>query len=284
MPNIAQYHPQIVHFVVALLFLGVAFRIVSLIRRPSFTDYAAVTLLLIGTGAAVAAVRSGTDAHGPVERIPGTRAQVVEHEENGEWTRNVFLGVALIELAALGLARKPTLTRYLRYAHFASAAVGVAGLAALYKTAAQGGDLVYSYAGGPGLRTGKPEDVDRLLLAGLYNQSRLDRRAGRLAESATLVNEMAKRFPADTNIRFLRVESLLLDSKDYREALAAIDSIAIPPGDARLGARRATLKADIYLALGRPDSARAVLGAAVAAFPQNTRLKAKMDSIKPGDS
>jgi uncharacterized membrane protein len=284
MPNIAQYHPQIVHFVVALLVLGVAFRLLSLIRRPSFTDYAAATLLLIGTGAAVAAVRSGTDAHGPVERIPGARAQVMEHEEDGQRTRNVFLGVAIIELAALGLARKPTLTRYVRYAHFASALVGLAGLAALYETAEHGGELVYSYAGGPGLRTGEPQDVERLLLAGLYNQSRLDRRAGRLAESATLVNEMAKRFPADTNVRFLRVESLLLDSKDYKGALAAIDSIAIPPADARLGARRATLKADIYLALGRPDSARAVLGAAVAAFPQNTRLKAKMDSIKVGDS
>ena len=55
MPNIAQYHPQIVHFVIALLVLGVGFRLVSLIRRPSFTDYAAPTLLLIGTGAARAA-------------------------------------------------------------------------------------------------------------------------------------------------------------------------------------------------------------------------------------
>jgi uncharacterized membrane protein len=284
MPNIAQFHPQIVHFVVALLFIGVGFRLVSLIWRPSFTDYAAATLILIGTGAAVAAVRSGTDAHGPVERIPGTRAEVMEHEEDGQRTRNIFLGVALIELGALGLARKPTLTRYLRYAHFASALVGVVGLTVLYETAEHGGELVYSFAGGPGLRTGQPQDVERLLLAGLYNQSRQDRRAGHLAESASLVNEMAKRFPADTNIRFLRVESLLLDSKDYRGALVTIDSITIAPSDARLGARRATLKADIYLALGRPDSARAVLATAVAAFPQNVRLKAKMDSIKTGNN
>lgn len=30
MPNIAEFHPQIVHFVVALLFVGVAMRIVTL--------------------------------------------------------------------------------------------------------------------------------------------------------------------------------------------------------------------------------------------------------------
>jgi len=53
-----------------------------------------------------------------------------------------------------------------------------------------------------------------------------------------------------------------------------------PPTDARLRPRQATLRADIYLALGKPDSARAVLAPVVAAFPQSTRLKAKLDSIR----
>lgn len=44
--------------------------------------------------------------------------------------------------------------------------------------------------------------------------------------------------------------------------------------------RKASLKADVYLAMGKPDSARATLAPVVAAFPQNTRLKAKLDSIK----
>ncbi len=280
MPNIGQFHPQIVHFAVALLFVGLAFRIVSLTGRLTFTNYAAATLLLIGAGAAVVAVRSGTDAHGPVERIPGTRDLVIEHEEQGKKTRNLFLAVAAIELIALALTRKATTARYVRHAHFASAIVGVVGGVQLYEAAEHGGRLVYSYAGGPGLRTGDPKDVERLLLSGLYNQSRQDRKAGRLAESATLVNEMAKRFPGDTSVRFLRVESLLLDSKNYPAALAAIDSISLAPTDARNRSRQASFKADIYLALGKPDSARATLAPVVAAFPQNTRLKAKMDSIR----
>ena len=280
MPNLAQFHPQIVHFVVALLLVGVGARLISLTGRLKFTDYGATTLLLLGTIAAVLAVKSGTDAHGPVERIPGAREAVIKHEENGKTTRNIFLGVALIELAALGLARKPTTTRYVRYAHFASAIVGLWGSAQLYEAAEHGGELVYSYAGGPGLRTGDPKDIERLLLAGLYNQSQADRRGGRSAQAASLVNEMARRFPTDTTVRFLHVESLLRDTKDYRGALAALDSISVGETDGRLRARQATLRADLYLALGKSDSARAALTPVVAAFPQNARLKAKLDSIR----
>jgi hypothetical protein len=208
------------------------------------------------------------------------RDLVIEHEELGKKTRNIFFVVAALELAALGFSRKATIARYARYAQFGSAIVGVYGAAVLYEGAEHGGELVYSYAGGPGLRTGDPKDVERLLMAGLYNQSRLDRREGRSERSAALVDEMAKRFPGDTNVRFLHAESLLLDSKNYPAALAVVDSIIVAPSDARLGPRKATLKADIYLAQGKRDSARAVLASASAAFPQNPRLKAKLDSIK----
>jgi len=279
MPNLAQFHPQIVHFVVGLLFIAVAFRIVSLTGRLSFTNYAATTLLLIGAAATVLAVKSGTDAHGPVERIPGTRELVQEHERQGETTRDYFLAVAAIELIALWLARRGEV-RYVRFAHYASVLVGIFGCVGIYYTAERGGRLVYSYGGGPGLRTGNPQDVERLLLAGLYSQSRNDRKAGRSDKAADLVTVMANVFPADTNVRYLHAESLLLDSKNPRSALVTLDSISTPPKDARNQSRIASLKADIYVALQRPDSARAVLASVVAAFPQNTRLKAKMDSIK----
>ena len=170
--------------------------------------------------------------------------------------------------------------RYARFAHFASALVGVFGCASLYETAEHGGELVYSYGGGPGLRTGDPQDVERLLIAGLYNQAQLDRRAGRHAEAAALIGQLASRAPSDTNVRLLHAESLLLDSKDYRRALSVLDSIAVPESNARLRTRQASLKADIYLGLGKPDSAKAVLAPVVAANPGNTRLRARLDSIQ----
>ena len=77
------YRPQIVHFAIALLVTGVVFRLVSLSGKLAFTNPSALVLILAGTVAAVLAAKSGTEAHGPVERIPGARAAVQEHE-NGE--------------------------------------------------------------------------------------------------------------------------------------------------------------------------------------------------------
>src|SRR2546426_10323787 len=101
MPNIGAYHPIIVHFAIALLVLGVIFRWVSLTGRAPFTGPAAATVLILGAAAAVLAVHSGTDAHGPVERIPGVRQAVMDHEEAGDWARNVFPVVAALRVVAL---------------------------------------------------------------------------------------------------------------------------------------------------------------------------------------
>ena len=280
MPNIGAFHPQIVHFVVVLLFIGVGFRLLSFVVRHPFMNQAAILCLLAGTIAAVLAVRSGTDAHGPVERIPGVRAAVIEHEELGEKTRNVFLGVAALELVALGLTRKPNTVRFVRWVQGGSALLGLVGVVVLYEAAEHGGELVYSYGGGPGLRTGKTEDIQRLLIAGLFNEARVLRQAGKPDESARLIDEMVRQAPQNAEVRLLQVESLNLDRKDARAALALADSISIEPRDTRLLARKANLKADAFLALGQADSARAVLSAAVAAMPQNARLKARLDSIR----
>jgi uncharacterized membrane protein len=281
MPNLAQFHPQIVHFVVVLMLVGVAFRLISLTGKFKFTNHAAATLLIGAFFAAWAAVQSGTDAHGPVERIPGARTAVQAHEEDAKDAKNIFFGVALIEVIALGMAwRGGNMARYVKFAHYASAAVGIWACAEVYEASEAGGALVYSYAGGPGLRTGKPEDVERLLMAGLYNQSRLDRKNGKLTDAAGLNAEMLKRFPADTTVQFLMVESLLLDSKDPKGAMAAISKITVGEKDARWRSRQTGLKADIFMAMNQKDSAKAVLSVYVAAFPQNTRVKARLDSLK----
>ena len=284
MPNIAQFHPQIVHFVIGLLLVGVAMRVVSLTGKFRFTIPAGFTLIVIGTIAAWLAVRSGVEAHGPVERIPGARAAVMEHEEHGILARNVFFAVTALELIAFAMTRRENLIRRAYWVYVASAVVGLFGAFQLYEAGEHGGELVYSYAGGPGLRTGNPADNERLLLAGLYNQAMADRKAGRSAQAAELMAMMAKRYPVDTTAQILNAESLLLDAKKPTDALTALNLIQVAPTDARLAARIATLKADIYLTLGTPEVAKKTLADAIAALPQGApqanRLKAKMDSIK----
>ena len=117
MPDIGVYHPQIVHFVIAFLILGVAARVLSLLplgERFRFLGPMAAVLVILGTLAAVAAFQSGHDAHGPVEHVPGAREAVLEHEHWGERTRNAFLILAAIELGVLALASRRRLAQGLR--------------------------------------------------------------------------------------------------------------------------------------------------------------------------
>jgi uncharacterized membrane protein len=278
MPNIGAYHPIIVHFAIALLILGVVFRWVSLTGRAPFTGPAAVTLLLLGAAAAFLAVHSGTDAHGPVERIPGVRQAVQDHEDAGHWARNVFLVVALLEIIAL--AAKKRSINAARVALWSSAVVGIFGFAAIVKAADRGGDLVYSYAGGVGTRSGDSLDVNRLYLAGIYQSAQQARAQHDSARAATLFSQLEREFPNDTNVRILAIESILRDKRDPRTALNALSHLTPGADDRRLRIRLGYLKSDAYVAVGKPDSARATLEQLGAAFPDmQQRIQDRLKTI-----
>ena len=274
--SLAPLHPQIVHFVIALLFAGVLFRCIAVTGRAAFTGPAAAVLLFVGTLGAVLAVKSGTDAHGPVERVPGARAAVMEHEEWGERTRNIFLVVAALEIAAL----IPAARRWRKGVHLASAVVGLAGAFSLYEAGEHGGELVYAYAGGVGIRSGNPDDVDRLLVAGLYHQAMLDRKAGRTAEAAELISQLAQRHPEDTSARLLVIESLIVDKKNGKAALAALAPFPAAPGSRFLRLRVGLLRADAFVAAGMPDSAKAILEVMAREFTNNRAVEERRAKLE----
>jgi uncharacterized membrane protein len=277
MPNIAHFHPQIVHFAIVLLLAGVVLRWLSLTGTVAWARPAAATALLCGTIAALLAVHSGTQAHGPVERIPGVASAVQEHEHWGERARTVFLFVAGLEIAALVLSKvRPALRRW---AEVASALVGLVGGYAIFEAAEHGGELVYSYAGGPGLRTGDTADIGRLLAAGLYEQAMVDRARHESAGAAALIDELARRAPGDTAVALVRVESLLRDHGDPKGALAALAALNLPTDNPRLAMRSGMLTVDAWVAAGQPDSARAVLRGLIARFPANQRLKDRLAQL-----
>ena len=279
--SLASLHPQIVHFVIALLFCGVVFRWLSLVGRGrlAFTGPAAAVLLLVGTAAAVLAVRSGLAAHGPVERVPGARAAVQDHEAWGTRTRNIFLAVALLEIVALAVRRSPY-AKYQRTVLVASGLAGLGGAYALYQAGDKGGDLVYGYAGGVGIRSGDPADIDHLLMAGLYHQAMAERRAGKATAAAQLIGELAQRYPDDTAVRLLTVESLIVDRHDGKAALAALKWFPATPDSRFLRFRVGLLRADALAAAGAPDSAALLLQGMSAEYPNNGAIRDRLAKLK----
>ncbi len=279
MPNLAAYHPQIVHFAIALVCAGVFFRLISLTGWFSFAGPSAAILLLAGTLAAFAAVHSGVEAHGPVERVPGARAAVESHEQWGERARTVFVGVAVLEIIAVVLAglRWP---RAARPVAILSALAGLAGLLVVYKAASLGGTLVYGYAGGVGIRSGDPADVERLLIAATYHHADADRRAGRSDRAAELVELTARRFPDQYEVQVMAAESLLADRKNPAAALERLQTLP-RSGDDRLRVRAGLLMARAHETIGDPQSARVVLEALRAEFPLNSAVQQRLAQLGP---
>lgn len=275
MPNIGVFHPQIVHFVIALGIVGVTLRIVSLLGKGAWMNPAAAVLIILSAGAAVLGVKSGTDAHGPVERVPGARDAVVEHEEWGERTRTFLLVVAGLEILGLIFASR----KGARVLRALSAVGGVAALVSIYETGEHGGDLVYSYAGGVGIRSGDPADLTNLLVAGLYHNARVARDSGRFDQAARLTEELALARPNDPVVQLLAAESKLRDRKDAEGALAALSAMHVAPDDPRLAPRHGMLTAQALVEMGRADSARVLLTSLATRFPNNRALKEALGKL-----
>jgi hypothetical protein len=219
----------------------------------------------MAAGASVAAVESGDQSHGPAERVPGAREAVQTHEDLGEDTRNLFLVVAAFEIAALAFMKKEKVQRWLL---LASGVAGIAAAGVLYEAAEHGGSLVYSFAGGVGLRTGNPEDVQHLLVAGLYHESRTARDAGRHDEAARLTQELVRQMPNDPTVQLISIQSMIEDQYDPRAALTALAALPVPVDNPRFALRKGMLESQALAALGQKDSARAVLEGLAEKFPQ----------------
>ena len=101
--GLAALHPQVVHFTIVLVIVGVAFRLVSLLGRPAFASPAATTLLLLAALSSVLSIQSGTAAHGRSSACP---ARACRHGARGVGRAHAerLLVLGVIEL--LGLAMR----------------------------------------------------------------------------------------------------------------------------------------------------------------------------------
>lgn len=164
----------------------------------------------------------------------------MEHEEWGERTQAMLLIVGAFEILGLVIRRSPKV----KLVHGAAALAGLAAVFCVYEAGEHGGELVYGYAGGVGVRSGDPEDVQRLLLAGYYHQALAERAAGRADQAAALFSAAAAQFPSDPEVRMLEAESTLRDRKNPQAALDQLARINPPAGNRFIASQLASLQAD----------------------------------------
>ena len=276
MPDIGYFHPQIVHFVIAGLLIGCGFRWLSLTGKFPWADRPATILLVVGAIIAVFAVLSGTDAHELAERIPGVAKAVQDHEDAGHDVRNFFLIIALVECLAL----VPAFAKWRKWMLIASGLLCVWGAYDIYDVGRLGGVLVYSYAGGVGMRTGDSADVNNTVRSALYNRALLDRQQKNADAAAREFAELAQRFPNDPQVQLAAIGSMIQDKKDPAGALAALRAMPVPADSSRMWGRYQSARADAFEALGQKDSAKAVIGLMLKKFPDSQRLKARMQKLQ----
>jgi uncharacterized membrane protein len=276
MPDIGYYHPQIVHFIIAGLLIGIGFRWLSLTGKFPWADRPATIILVVGAIVSVFAVLSGTQAHELAERIPGVAKAVQDHEDAGHDVRNFFLIIAAVELLAL----IPAFAKWRKWLLILSGVLCVWGAYDIYDVGRLGGVLVYSYAGGVGMRTGDSADVNNTVRAALYNRALLDRQQKNADAASKDFAELAQRFPNDPQVQLAAIGSMITDKKDPAGALAALRAMPAPPDTSRMWGRYQSARADAFEALGQKDSARAVVQAMLAKFPQSERLKARLQKLQ----
>ncbi len=133
---------MIVHFPIALLFVGFLFDLLSLAtKKPSFKT-AALYLLVLGALGAVAAYLSGNAAGDGMDDGSALGKAIELHE-------NAALLTLIISLAAAAFRVVIEMTRFKpKWGYIASVALFALAIASVARTGFYGGELVYKHGAG----------------------------------------------------------------------------------------------------------------------------------------
>lgn len=142
--TLADFHPSLSHFPIALLISALVFEIVGQFNKRESFLHVALYVQALGVLGAAASVVSGEQAEEAVEHLAGIEAVLEQHERLG--TASLWFGVALVALK-LFLWKKNFLTAKWKPLLLVLSVVlaGLAGAAGKI-----GGQLVYTHGAGVG--------------------------------------------------------------------------------------------------------------------------------------
>lgn len=143
MEFLAKFHPQVVHFPIALLLSYFLFELLSVILKKEYLSKAAHLLLFLGVLGAVAAVLSGGQAEDAFDYFnKQSSALLEEHQTWANITLWYFAGVLVVRTF---LVLRKMFTGWVQYAFVVLALIGCFFV---FETGDHGGKMVYKYGVG----------------------------------------------------------------------------------------------------------------------------------------
>jgi uncharacterized membrane protein len=157
MEFLAGLHQLVVHFPIALLIVYSVLEIFGVISKKDFFTNAAYLILILGIAGAVAAVLTGNQAEEVAEIWQDKGAlipygAITTHENYATFT--LWYYIFVVFLRTYFVVRKKFTLRV----KYVFAVLSILGIMALYKTAKEGGRLVFEH--GVGTELLKPDALD----------------------------------------------------------------------------------------------------------------------------
>jgi len=153
-----EIHPSVVHFPIALTFVGALFSVLYVATKKDWMRWFAPLLLSLALAGAVTAYFTGQSASDRAEKIGVPKEAIEEHEESGLWALG-SIAVACLLGWATHARRKGT---------WVAMILTLLAVSIVVRTAHLGGKLVYVHGAGrvqgapgvPGQVPGGGEDKD----------------------------------------------------------------------------------------------------------------------------
>ncbi len=154
MEFLAQYHPKVVHFAIALLSVYVLLEFIGVVFKKDFFSKAAHLILFLGVLSTLSAVLTGNQALDVANKWENQGAMIPfhaisEHQESANWA--VWFFSILLILRTMAVLKK----KFAGYIKYVFLVLAIVGMFIIYRTGELGGKLVYKY--GVGTQLLKPE-------------------------------------------------------------------------------------------------------------------------------
>ena len=143
MEFLAELHPKVVHFPIALLLTYVALELIGIVFKKEFYQKAAHLLLFLGVIGALFAVLTGNQAHSAYKYWSESSSELFnEHQTFANLTVWYFTGM-LVFRTYLVVKKK-----FLSFYKYIILALALIGCYLIYQTAEDGGDLIKKFGVG----------------------------------------------------------------------------------------------------------------------------------------